>query len=193
MSISFDLNAFSIIRDKDITTIMHDVNRTYTDWNYEFSTFESLELLLDLHPITRKPVNNYIFLTQLKTDCYLVFDDQINSDGCSSLMHNLSRLFGYECTNITSNENSTMFTYYHEKKKRVIYAYKENTKWIFYTDGEILKVEHPEYYDRRMIKKRFNVQILDEYLEGLFQLRMEDIYKAVIKSNCIYAGELVFI
>jgi hypothetical protein len=40
-------------------------------------------------------------------------------------------------------------------------------KWVFYEAGSPLWFENPEYYKRRMIKKRLNYGILKEYCQKL--------------------------
>ena len=49
---------------------------------------------------------------------------------------------------------------------RSIYAIKDS-KWEFEIYGDIQDFENPEYYKARQIKDRFNMNILNEYLEKL--------------------------
>ena len=184
-----NLCAFSLIRYKNPSEIMTGLKNIYPNRTCEFETFTNVEELFRLHPFGRKAVDNYLFFYVLNKEWTVFFNDQINSDGCASDMYNLNRLFGFEGLKVAHNEISTMFVYYRGKAKRVIQAYKED-RWTFYTEGELMEYEHPEYYLRKRIKDRFNVQILDEYFDHLGIPSNKGINELISNSKFIYSGKI---
>ena len=188
-----ELSAFTLLRFKKFAEIMKDLNNTYRDQRYEYELFCNIKSLLSAHPIERKPTYQRLFFCSLNDEWIVLFNDQINSDGCASLMYNFNRHFQYEGMRIAFNEISTMFSYYREKHLRVIQSYKENNKWIFYTKGDVLEFERPEYYKGRMKKERFNVTILNEYFEKLNIPSVENINMIINKTEYVYCAKLSFI
>lgn len=188
-----DLNAFALVRFKQVDELIFDLQSMFSDEKYDFSVSNDLPSLLNAHPIVRKAVYNYLFFAEINRDWIVILNDQINSDGCSSLLYNLNRIFNYEGIRIAFNELSTMLSYYKEKKLRVIQSYKENNKWIFYTHGEILDFENPQYYSHRAKKDRFNLEILDEYFMKLNLPTVKGINEAINNSTCIHAARRYFV
>ncbi len=68
-----------------------------------------------------------------------------------------------------SNKSCKDFPYFHfhysnsRFLERDVLAYKED-KWVFYETGTPLDIENVSYYKNRMIKKRLNNTIIEEYL-----------------------------
>ena len=50
--------------------------------------------------------------------------------------------------------------------ERWVLAYKED-RWVFYEKGQPLNIENTSYYKNRLIKKRLNNIIIEEYLQKL--------------------------
>jgi hypothetical protein len=62
-------------------------------------------------------------------------------------------------------ERFSMFEFKKKSQERVILANLDD-KWKFYEKGELLDFENKEYYSRKIIKKRLNYEIINEYLEA---------------------------
>jgi hypothetical protein len=189
MKTSYYPAAYSMLRYIKIEKFMVDLNRTYVNQNYDFMIYYNFKDLLRKHPIVRKPISEYMIVIQISSEWFIVFDDKINTDGCASLMYNLNRLFFYEGLTIDEGGGTlpgTMLTYYRGKKSRVIQSYLDCNRWVFFTEGEPLEFENLSYYKNRIIKRRFNRTILNEYFEKLNIPSVEKIQELINQPRSIY-------
>jgi len=69
-------------------------------------------------------------------------------------------------TNSISDQPMNEFKYVKNGKERLVHAYWDSTRWIFYEKGQLLPFENPDYYKRRKIRDRVNFAIVNEYLEA---------------------------
>lgn len=107
-------------------------------------------------------------------------------DGLSSLCNVIHmQIKGNLISFSMSNEHNMTCPAYHFHysdsvfKERDILAYKED-KWVFCSHGVPLPIENTEYYKNRLIKKRLNNDIIEEYLIKL-NIDLWDIDKNVEK------------
>jgi hypothetical protein len=185
MNIYFHSSAFLLLRQVKINKLIIALNRTYDNQRYELAMRDKYKNLIQAHPIRRKPISDCLFAAEINKEWVVIFDDKINTDGCDPLMYNLNRLFQYEGLTAQYGETDTlpgtMLTYYRGKSSRVIQSYLDGTKWVFYTEGDVLEFENPDYYKARLIRNRFNVTILNEYFEKL-QVPAIEILKDIITT-----------
>ncbi len=96
---------------------------------------------------------------------YLISDVDISS--LCNVIHHRIRGVWVMCT--FSNDSRVEYPCYkfHYSDSnfydRDILAYKED-RWVFYEQGKPLAFENTDYYKNRLIKKRLNNEIIEEYL-----------------------------
>ncbi len=94
-------------------------------------------------------------------------------DGWHTLVNILGVKYQHELYSLRiSNPKSewpvwSLSYFFEGQKKRTIQTLKDDPRWTFYEKGEILPFENSEYYQRRMIKQRFNSDILIEYMKSV--------------------------
>lgn len=100
----------------------------------------------------------------------IVFFISNYEDGLTNLCHIIhSYVKGNMVICTFSNELYMEYPGYHfhysdtNFTERTILAYKED-KWVFYEQGKPLAFENTDYYKNRLIKKRLNNKIIEEYL-----------------------------
>jgi hypothetical protein len=91
-------------------------------------------------------------------------------DGLSSLCNVIHKqISGNLISCSLSNEHNMKYPAYHfhysnsKYRERDVLVYKED-KWMFYDYGKPLPIENINYYKNRLIKKRLNNDIIEEYL-----------------------------
>ena len=95
------------------------------------------------------------------------------SDGWFTLANILGVRFKHELYRLRISDPKSewpvwSFEYFLEGKEvRVIQVLKDDPSWEFYERGDILPFENLGYYKRRIIKERFNKDILIEYMKAV--------------------------
>lgn len=130
-----------------------------------------------------RPTPTSYLVAELNNKWKIVIDDQLNSDGCASMLYNLNRLYKCEGLNVSYNDLGISFIYYTSKTKRVVNAYCENGKWIFFQKGPLLPFEKSEYYKKKRISERFNKSIYEDYLQVM---GLNDISFLLLASKKIF-------
>ena len=181
--LKFKLNAYSTVKCSNINALLNDINKLYADIKFIPEEYSDLNEALKNFNKTIKSTPEYYIISRLSNDWNIIFDDQINSDGCSSMLYNLNRLFKHQGFKVNQNENGITFTYYLDKSERVINAYYDLDKWFFYEKGEQMDFEKPTYYKRRRIADRFNLDIFNEYIA---KMGLKDIEKLTLNAGKTY-------
>ena len=182
------IKSFSLVKCSNIDDVALKINKLFNKIKFEVNKYDNISIL-DKIEKTIKNTYEYCILIKLNSIWNIVFDDQLNSDGCASILYNLNRTNGFEGLTMISNELGISFTYYRNKSKRVINAYYENNKWTFFQKGEFLEFENPDYYSKRIIKNRFNYEIFLEYLK---KLQINNYENLLNHSNEIYIMKKTF-
>lgn len=159
----YSLNAYSMIRSVPVEQVIQYSNQLYPDIRYDVEASPGIEAIRPLFARGKFRYPQRYVMAQVTSNWVLLSDDCLRSDGCATQMHNLHRLFGCEGFTIHYGELGTVFTYYTRETKRHIHAISENGRWEFYQSGPVLPFEHAEYYAKRRITDRFNVDIFKEY------------------------------
>ena len=181
--LKFKINAYSTVKCSNINSLLKDINKLYADIKFITEEYSDLNKALKNFNKIIKSTPEYYIISRLNKDWNIIFDDQINSDGCSSMLYNLNRLFKYQGFKVNYNENGITFTYYLDKTVRIINAYCDLDKWFFYEKGKQIDFENPTYYKRRRIADRFNLDIFNEYIT---KMGLKDIEKLILNSEKTY-------
>jgi hypothetical protein len=97
-----------------------------------------------------------VFLSNLSEGCITTINAlKLTNDFIRIRTSEMGRLYPF-------NE----FEYKKDDKTRIVQAYLDSDKWVFYERGEIMPFENPEYYNRRKKKERLNFEIINKYLEA---------------------------
>lgn len=89
-------------------------------------------------------------------------------DGLSNICRTIQKEIKCSCV-ICSLSGGIAYPFYKfyfsdsSLKERLIQVYKED-RWVFYEEGEPLSFENLDYYKNKLIKKRLNNSIIEEYL-----------------------------
>lgn len=106
-------------------------------------------------------------------------------DGRQTLIYKLSNMLNLLTISIAFSNGrpnkddnpAYIFNYYDFTKKikieRTIYNIKEQYKWVFYQNGEVQPFEDMTNYDNKIKPKRFNNEIILDYLKKL-NINIED-------------------
>jgi hypothetical protein len=91
-------------------------------------------------------------------------------DGWMNMACFFSKNVGCKCIQIriSTNPGSGIFEYrvlQNDDTIRIIQLI-EDSKWIFFTEGDPLPYEDLSIYENRLIKKKFNAEILKTYLKA---------------------------
>lgn len=102
----------------------------------------------------------------------LIFLSSDEIDGASSLCYNLRRglhceVYEWSFSNGTDSPMSRMQYTDKNGEVRVVMAYMDDPRWVFYQSGKLLPFEDESNYSRRFIKKRFNFDIQKQYLSRM--------------------------
>lgn len=183
--LKFELIAYSTVKCSDIDLLLSDINKLYDDIKFIPDEHKELkEALKKIDKTIKSTPENYV-ISSLTKDWIIIFDDQINSDGCSTMLYNLNRKFKYHGFKVNHNENGITSTYYLEESERVINAYFDSDKWFFYEKGKQMDFENPTYYKRRKISDRFNIDIFNEYIEKMGLKNIEELTLNAGKTYCL--------
>lgn len=185
----FKLEAYSMLRNVPMNDLVRNLNNLYKEMKFEIKQFTGIGELLKEFSKNAKGTSNYLVLAKLNDEWCILFDDLVWGDGGASNLYNFNRLFGYEGFNVHYSESGTVFNYYKENKKRVIYSIFDG-KWVFYQKGEAMDFEDVSYYSKRKIADRFNSSIFIEYLKRLGLCNIEDL---LVQSKEIFLAKTIFI
>ena len=159
-----EINAFGLVKSIEIEKLIESMNNLYPSIKFRAKKYRSYDDLSSRFiKKVRKTPTEYL-LAEISNDWTVILDNQLNSDGCASILYNLNRVYNIEGLNTSYNKLGISFNYYSKKSKRTVNSYCENGKWVFYQNGDSLPFENIENYSKRKIKERFNRDILREYL-----------------------------
>lgn len=188
-TLPFGLNAYSLIKMIDIEKLVEYLNTLYPDLKYRVEQFSFHDSTITKFEKRVRPTPTSYLLGRLNDNWNILLDDQRNSDGCTSMLANLNRLYEIEGLKVAFNEGpasfyseGTHFTYYTHQTKRVVQASWDDNKWVFFQSGPILPFEKPEYYKKRKIADRLNKKILEDYLQAM---KLSDIPSLLMASDKI--------
>ncbi|MBR5715233.1 MAG: hypothetical protein IKX59_01490 [Bacteroidales bacterium] len=125
----------------------------------------------------------------------IVFFSSNKEDGMDSLCRCTRNIIGCELVscclspNLTSEANPMNSFLFISKNgsERLIMSYYDYDRWAFFIKGEPLRFENTDYYKRRKIKDRINMDIIKEYLSEL-DIVFSDIDMDI--SNCMTFNRL---
>jgi hypothetical protein len=91
-------------------------------------------------------------------------------DGWSSLIYNYSKRYDCPTFCIKMSEQDVQYPQYwfqtnYGLKKRIVYAMKDSSKWVFHETGEMQPYEDTIHYAKKRVKDRMNESIINEYLK----------------------------
>lgn len=138
--------------------------------------------LLELCPLTNCEIRKFLLIPTESQ--WVAFFDNLHMGTDTTGLVNICRLLKKQTIHFHTIPESTTFEIFAYSEKigsfdtvRSISAVKES-KWDFDLYGEPLPFERLEYYKAKQIKKRFNFDILVEYLGHLgIRAFREDFYK----------------
>jgi len=101
-----------------------------------------------------------------------IFISNIN-DGWASLVHMISVNNKSESYFFILDKekkyinNINLFSFENGSEERIVRTMVDGGKWVFYDNGPLQWFESPEYYERKIIRKRMNYLIVWEYCKKI--------------------------
>ncbi len=118
----------------------------------------------------KKSILNYNGIVYKQKDNKIVYTDN-TGESYYSLIYCLCKKNNYEaihCKIFQECECEGYFlTYFINGLQRTIQSYDDGGKWVFYNEGPVQDFEYQDYYKNKIKKKRFNYNIIEEYLSRI--------------------------
>ena len=170
--IGFDLVLADVEQTAD--AVENELNRFFNNQ----VTRESIKLKT-LADVFSKP-NAYtsfpteFFVVPTKSPWTLLWCNTFHCNGYDSLCYCITQHSQLETIHYTSCDHDAFYqagSQWHHRvdcgTERVISAIRNDTKWDWFSNGELQSYENEKYYENRIIKKRFNNHIVNEYLDEI--------------------------
>lgn len=169
MEWKFDFLEISIFIGCSFSTFKRAIEEIYSDEIYKRKGFlKNSKLNMEYYSTYRYrgfPKFSFWENTHSPQNIYIISDIDISS--LCNIIHKRIGGVWVMCTfsNELKVENPSYKFHYSDSNfnDRDILAYKED-KWVFYEQGRPLAFENTDYYKNRLIKKRLNNKIIEEYL-----------------------------
>ena len=114
---------YSLIRCEDEKLLIDSFNKLYPSTRFNATFYGSIDDISKHFELGHHNISKNYIVAKIEENWYMYFNDQFFTDGCSSDVYNLNRLFGLETINLSTGKGGTMMTYYKGKNKRVIHSY----------------------------------------------------------------------
>jgi len=118
---------------------------------------------------TTYPSHTYVISTHTKWT--ILWCNTFHCNGFDTLGWNVTKHHGIPTIHYEASDSDAFYQagskWYHRTGKsttRVLSAIKEDKKWIWFADGPLQSYEDSDNYEQRMIKKRLNENIVNDYL-----------------------------
>lgn len=135
--------------------------------------FSSVEDIIN-HPATYSSSPIYFYIIPTNTDWTILWNNSFHCNGHDSLCHCLTKNHKIETIHYLSSDIDAFYqagsSWTHRLPNgamRNISCIKEDKKWIWYTSGEVQDYEEQHLYTERIKRKRFNNNILQNYLRSI--------------------------